>query len=62
MSYLTKGGVPYGDSEDMTPYERKLALDAIKEILSVQAEQQSAEIDKAKMSQANSAPRSGLTK
>lgn len=33
LGYLTKGGVTYGDSEDMTPYERKLALETMKKFL-----------------------------
>jgi hypothetical protein len=33
LGYLTKGGVAYGDSENMTPYERKLALETMKKFL-----------------------------
>ena len=40
LSYLTKGGVSYGDSEKMSPNERHLALESIKEILESQAEAQ----------------------
>ena len=32
LGYLTNGGVTYADSNEMSPYERKLALDAIKEL------------------------------
>lgn len=48
LGYLTKGGVTYGDSEKMSPHERKLALDAIREILDVQAESYKKAIDEAK--------------
>ena len=40
LSYLTKGGVSYGDSENMSPNERHIALESIKEILEQQAEAQ----------------------
>lgn len=33
LSYLTKGGVSYGDSDNMTPYERGLALKVMQEFL-----------------------------
>lgn len=33
LSYLTNGGVTYGDSDNMTPYERELAIQAMQEIL-----------------------------
>ena len=36
LGYLTKGGVSYGDTEQMTPYERKIALDVITDILKQQ--------------------------
>lgn len=48
LGYLTKGGVTYGDSENMSPHERKLAIDAIKEILAQQAEAQQKAIENAK--------------
>jgi hypothetical protein len=48
LGYLTKGGVSYSDSEQMSPHERKLALDAIKEILDTQAESYKKILDEAK--------------
>lgn len=36
LGYLTKGGVTFGDSEQMTPYERTIALEVMKEILDKQ--------------------------
>ena len=36
IGYLTKGGVSYSDTDNMTPYERQLAYDTIKEILKCQ--------------------------
>lgn len=38
ISYMTKGGVSYSDTEKMTPYERKIATDFIKEMLDAQEE------------------------
>lgn len=62
LSYLTKGGVTYGDSEEMTPYERKIALDTMTEIINAQ----NGEADKMKrqseMEKKNYSPRSGMTK
>ena len=37
IGYMSKGGVTYGDTEKMTPHERQLTLDALKEILESQA-------------------------
>lgn len=48
LGYLTKGGVTYGDTEQMTPNERTLALDAIKKILEAQAEAQEKAIQEAR--------------
>ena len=40
LGYLSKGGVTYGDTEEMTPHERQIAMDTIKEILETQKKQQ----------------------
>lgn len=39
LGYLSKGGITYGDTECMTPYERKIARDTIEEILEMQNKQ-----------------------
>lgn len=39
IGYLTKGGVSYRDTEDMTPYERRIVLETIKEVLEGQREE-----------------------
>lgn len=59
IGYLTKGGVTYGDTEEMTPYERKIALETITEVLEQQNQQQQAQIDAAKNK--NNDPKTGLT-
>lgn len=33
LGYLTKGGVTYGDTDNMSPYERRIAVDTIREFL-----------------------------
>ena len=48
VGYLTQGGVTYGDSEKMSPHERKLALDAIRELLDAQAESYEKALNEAK--------------
>ena len=45
LGYLTKGGVTYGDTENMTPHERKIALDTIKEVIENQSQAQQAAIN-----------------
>lgn len=57
LSYLTKGGVTYGDSEMMTPHEREIALSAIKEILKVQSENQAKAVQEAKSANPNKTPK-----
>lgn len=47
LGYLTKGGVSYSDSENMSPYERKLAIEAITDFLKAQAEAQEKAINEA---------------
>ena len=39
LGYLSKGGITYGDTEEMTPHERKIAKDTIMEILEEQSKQ-----------------------
>lgn len=58
LGYLTKGGVTYSDTEDMSPHERKLALDAIKEILEGQS---TAQRQVLQQHQSSNDPKSGLT-
>lgn len=60
LGYLTKGGVTYHDSEEMSPHERHLALEAIKEILKSQSEENQRLLNNARVSQDNSAPKSGM--
>lgn len=60
LSYLTKGGVSYGDTENMTPHERKIALDTIKEMIEAQNKAQQEIIDQSKVQKSNSSPKSGL--
>lgn len=45
----------------MTPYERKIALDTITEILSEQVSKQNEMIKQAEMSRKNSSPKSRMT-
>lgn len=61
LGYLTKGGVSYRDSEEMTPYERKIALDTITEILNEQVSKQNEMIKQAEMNRKNSSPKSRMT-
>ena len=37
LSYITKGGVSYSDSEKMTPYERKVAVDFMVDLMDKQS-------------------------
>lgn len=48
ISYLSKGGVTYGDTENMTPYERKVAYDTLREIYDEQAKAQKNAIEQAR--------------
>lgn len=61
LGYLTKGGVTYQESEEMTPYERKIALDTITGILNDTAKKREEAIKQAEMSRKNQSPKSGLT-
>ena len=60
LSYYTKGGVSYSDSDSMTPYERKIANQVMREILDESAKQQADAIEKAKLRKNNESPKSGL--
>lgn len=60
LAFLTKGGVTYGDSEEMSPYDRKIALDTIQEVLDKQNQAQQAQIDAAKREREQD-PKTGLT-
>lgn len=60
LGYLTKGGVSYNDSENMTPYERKIALDTIKELLETQNQKQEEAMKQAKLNKQNRSPKSRL--
>lgn len=60
LSYLTKGGVTYQDSDNMTPYERKIAMDTIKDLLEGQNKAQREAIEQAKLQKQSDIPKSGL--
>ena len=60
LSYLTQGGVTYGDTEKMSPYDRKIALDTIQELLDGQKRAREDAIQKAKQERENKDPKSGL--
>lgn len=62
LGYLTKGGVSYQDSEMMTPYERKIALDTMKEIYKSQQEQRDQAFQQMKLDQQNKTPKTISTK
>lgn len=62
LGYLTKGGVTYQDSEEMTPYERKIALQTIKDLLEAQNRKQEEAINQAKINRQNHSPKSRMTK
>lgn len=59
IGYLSKGGVTYSDTERMSPYERKIVLDALKELL----DKQNQEIQKhrGQSHHSQSDPKTGLT-
>lgn len=59
IGYLSKGGVTYSDTEDMTPYERKIVLDTLSEIYTEKSNAQQQIMDEAKLKQQNSSPKSG---
>lgn len=59
LSFYTKGGVSYSDSDRMTPYERKIAVQTIREILDDQARAQAEAIEQARLQHDNQAPKSG---
>lgn len=61
LGYLTKGGVTYQDSEKMTPHERRIALDTIKELLDTQNRKQEEAINQSKINKQNKSPKSRLT-
>lgn len=66
ISYLSKGGVTYGDTEEMTPYERKVAYDTLREIYDEQAKAQKKAMEQARASREKSSqkmkdPKSRLT-
>lgn len=60
LGYLTKGGVTYQDSELMTPFERKIALDTIKNLLDTQNKKREEMIEKARIQRKNSSPKSRI--
>lgn len=62
LGYLTKGGVSYSDSEEMTPYERKIALDTVRDIIDSEVKAKEKAIQDAKIARDNSSPKSRLTK
>ena len=62
LGYLTKGGVSYSDSEEMTPYERKIALDTVRDIIDSEVKAKEKAIQDAKIARDNRSPKSRLTK
>lgn len=62
LGYLTKGGVTYRDSETMTPYERKIAIEAINNLYKEQNEKQEAAVKQAKIARQNQSPKSLMHK
>lgn len=58
IGYLSKGGVTYGDTENMTPHERKIAMDTIKEIL----EEQNKQREQALKKQGSTDPKTRLSR
>ena len=63
IGYLSKGGVSYSDTDNMTPYERKIAYETLKGIYDEQYAAQMKAIEEASLRKSsNSVPRSGLTK
>lgn len=59
LGYYSKGGVTYGDTEDMTPYERTIAYETIREILDAQ-NKANEEAIKSAQAQKNQSPRAGI--
>ena len=62
IGYMSKGGVSYRDTDNMTPYERKIAYETLKGIYDEQYAAQQKALDEARNRKNNDAPRSGLTK
>jgi len=61
LGYLTKGGVTFAESDDMTPYERKIALDTIRDYLEEQNKVNEKIINDARSNKSDkSHPKSGL--
>ena len=61
IGYMSKGGVSYSDTDNMTPYERKIAYDTLIEIIQGQANKVQSEMNNQRLNDQRSAPRSGLT-
>lgn len=61
IGYLSKGGVSYSETDEMTPYERKIVYETLKGIHDEQYRAQQAALEEAR-NRKNDAPRSGLTK
>lgn len=62
IGYLSKGGVSYKDTDQMTPFERKIAYETLKEIYDEQYAAQKKAIEEAKLAKENKSPKSRLTK
>lgn len=60
LGYMTKGGVSFSESDEMTPYERQIALDTIREAYEEQNKAHQRAIEAAQIQKNNSAPKSGL--
>lgn len=59
IGYLTKGGVSFRDTEYMTPYERKLVLDTMKEVIDRQNQAHEEAVNRANSQ--NKDPKTGWT-
>lgn len=59
---MSKGGVSYSDTDNMTPYERQIAYETLKGIYDEQYAVQQKAFEEARLQKNNNAPRSGLTK
>lgn len=62
LGYLTKGGVPYSTSEEMSPYERKIALDTIRNLLETQAKAEEEKINNLRIAQKNKTPKTRMSR
>lgn len=57
IGYLTKGGVTYSETDDMSPYERRIAYETIRDILESQAESRKKSMEKSQRSRSHNKDR-----